>query len=254
MAALRLIDSHLHCGVQNVAWPWERLRPLLRAAGVAGAGVMAPVEDIYDRYDYHFPDDDSWRACRSRANRYVAALADPEIAIYPYFFVWNDFPADQPGPPFRAVKWHRHADEPEYRYDDPRCRRFIDRATARRLPILLEETAVNTLRFITELAPAATVVIPHLGMLNGGFGRLAAAGVFARDRVYADTALAAPREIREYIQRYGWDRLIFGSDYPFGDPAGERDKILALGLPQEALAAILAGNWEKLQRQVIEEE
>ena len=54
--AFSIIDSHLHSGKQNVSWLWEDIRPLLLAAGISGAGVIPPVEDIYDRYNPRFTD------------------------------------------------------------------------------------------------------------------------------------------------------------------------------------------------------
>jgi hypothetical protein len=53
---IRIIDCHLHTGVQHVSWNWERIRPLLLEAGITGAAPIAPVEDIYDRYDPEFTD------------------------------------------------------------------------------------------------------------------------------------------------------------------------------------------------------
>ncbi len=43
MHNFQVIDSHLHCGRQNVSWLWEDLRPLLLAAGIRGAALIAPV-------------------------------------------------------------------------------------------------------------------------------------------------------------------------------------------------------------------
>ena len=161
----KIIDSHLHTGVQQVNWGWERVRALLLAAGITGAAPIAPVEDIYDRYDPGFTDTPAWQACRRRAHQYLLDLKDPEIAIYPYFFVWNDFAWEDLGPEYVAIKWHRHPDEPEYHYDDPRCREFLEKVRQRRLPILLEESQENTLFFLKELAPDLAVIIPHLGGL-----------------------------------------------------------------------------------------
>ena len=39
---------------------------------------------------------------------------------------------------------------------------------------------------------------------------------------------------------------MFGSDYPFGDPVYEKEKILSLDLPEAVNQAILAGNWLRL--------
>ena len=69
-----------------------------------------------------------------------------------------------------------------------------------------------------------------------------------RDRVYTDTAVAALPEIKDFIRRFGTDRLLFGSDYPFGTPAAELDKILSLNLPEAQTRAILGDNFRRLCR------
>ncbi len=257
-----IIDSHLHCGVQNVHWPWQALRPLLESAGIEGAGLIPPVEDIYDRYDFHFTDTPEWQECRRRAHRYLldlqkahspagatgqAAAPDAGIGIFPYFFVWNDFAYQDLGPEYAAIKWHRHADEPEYHYHAPRCQEFLAAVKSRRLPILLEETFHNTLFFLEKLLPEGVpLIIPHLGGLNGGYPALRQAGVFGLPYVYADTALASRWEIEDYLGRYGPARLLFGSDYPFGHPSYELAKVLSLNLPEADRQAILGSNFRRL--------
>jgi predicted TIM-barrel fold metal-dependent hydrolase len=169
------------------------------------------------------------------------------MAIFPYFFVWNDFAYEDLGPEYAAVKWHRHANEPEYRYDDPRCREFLSAVKERGLPILLEETFRNTLFFLEQMLPAGVLlIIPHLGGLNGGYIALERAGVFTLPYVYADTALASRREIEDYLGRHGTDRLFFGSDYPFGHPAHELAKVLSLNLAEGQMQAILADNFRRV--------
>ncbi len=123
---IEIIDSHCHTGVQHVSWGWDRIRPLLLEAGITGAAPIPPVEDIYNRFDADFTDTPAWQACRRRAHQYLLDLKDPEIAIYPYFFVWNDFAREELGPEYVAIKWHRHPEEPVYHYDDPRCREFLE--------------------------------------------------------------------------------------------------------------------------------
>ena len=56
MGAARIIDSHIHCGVQHSDLPFAEIAPLLGEAGITDACLFAPVEDIYDRDDYHFQD------------------------------------------------------------------------------------------------------------------------------------------------------------------------------------------------------
>ena len=88
-------------------------------------------------------------------------------------------------------------------------------------------------------------------MLNGGFRAIAAAGLWEEETVWADTALASGAEIREYLRRYGQRRLMFGSDFPFGTPASELAKIRRLGLDSETEAALLGGNFHRLQSGIV---
>ena len=178
------------------------------------------MEDVYDRYDPAFTDTPGWQATRRRAHRYLLDLTDPEITIYRYFFVWNDFAREDLAPEFVAVKWHRHGDEPEYEYNAPRCREYLAAVQSRGLPILLEETFQNTLLFLEKMAPpGVAVIIPHLGALNGGYRALDQAGVWKLPQVYADTAVADTGDLEDYLGRYGHTRLIYGSDHPSASPA-----------------------------------
>ena len=244
----QIIDCHLHCGVQHVPWGWGDKRPLLKAAGIRGVGIIPPVEDVYDRLDPQFTDAPAWRACRRRAQRYLLELKDPEIEIFPYFFVWNDFAWEELGPEYVAIKWHRHPDEPAYQSDQPRCREFLQVVRERRLPILLEESFDHTLFFLERLAPDLPVVIPHLGKLNGGYEPLKEAGVWDRPQTYTDSSTAALPEIEDFLGRYGSDRLMFGSDHPFGEPQIELAKIMDLNLPVDQARGILGGNFRRIYR------
>ena len=241
MGAARIIDSHIHCGVQHSDLPFAEIAPLLGEAGITDACLFAPVEDIYDRDDYHFQDNAHWQQARRAANRYLLDLADQGEAIFPYLFVWNDFAIEELRRPYRGIKWHRHSDEPIYHYDDPRCGRMLAEISRRRLPVVLEESFDNTIRFIERLAPEAVIIIPHLGGLNGGYQALDRAGVWQRDNVYADTALASPQEMRHFLEHYGPHKLLFGSDYPFGLPAGELRKIERLDLDPADFEQVVAG-------------
>jgi predicted TIM-barrel fold metal-dependent hydrolase len=91
------------------------------------------------------------------------------------------------------------------------------------------------------------VIIPHLGLLNGGFQSIAAAGLWERENVWADTALSSRDEICEYLDRYGHRRLLFGSDFPFGKPYAELQKVRGLALDPVVESAVLGGNFNQLQ-------
>ena len=252
--AATVIDAHAHCGMLDRSAPqsFEDYRSRLAGTDIGAAALFSPVQEIYDRWDLDFADTPAWRRQRAASNAYLAALDPAGFSVYPYFFIWNDFAVEQLEPAHRGIKWHRHEDEPLYRYDDPRCRLALDEIRRRRLPVVLEEELENTVRFVEELAAGITVIIPHLGMLNGGFAAIARAGLWDLENVWADTALAAPSEIRAYLRRYGHHRLLFGSDYPFGRPAAELDKVRRLGLAAGVQAAVLGGNFLRLQARVVD--
>jgi predicted TIM-barrel fold metal-dependent hydrolase len=244
-----VIDAHAHCGVIDRSMPqsFEDYEQQVAGTDIGGAVLFSPVLEIYDRFDFHFTDTPAWQLRRQESNVYLLSLKAADLTVFPYFFIWNDFAVAQLTAAHCGIKWHRHPGEPVYCYDDPKCRAALDEIRRKNLPVVLEEEFDNTLRFVRELADGVTVIIPHLGLLNGGFRSIAEAGLWEREHVWADTALASRDEIREYLRRYGHRRLLFGSDFPFGSPSAELRKVRSLGLDPEVEAAVLGGNFIRLQ-------
>lgn len=234
---MQIIDAHAHCGLTLT---YENIRGLWNDAGISGGVLFAPVEEIYDRYDPCFTDSPHYRRIREKVHNYLQSLMSERV--FAYWFVWNDFILPPAG--FKGIKWHRHADEPLYDYDSSRCREFIAYACEKKLPIILEEEFHNTLKMLDLINSRTTVIIPHFGMLNGGYYKLKKAGVFDNAAVYVDTALAAVSEMKDFAAEYGVSRILFGSDFPFGNPAREywkveqafsgkdREKVAALNIRQ----------------------
>ncbi len=247
----KIIDGHVHCGIQDRHPPQDLddYRRAAQASAIEGAVVFAPVMEIYDRYDPNFTDNRAWKQRRQRANAYLAALNPAGFEVIPYLFIWNDFAVETISQRHRGIKWHRHADEPVYHYRSEACRAAIDEIRRRNMPVCLEEEFVNTVLFINELARGVRVIIPHLGCLNGGYESLKEAGIWANENVFADTALAPVAYLRDYVRRYGHQRLLFGSDFPFGDPPAELDKILRLPLADHQIEDLVGHNLRRLLRE-----
>lgn len=241
-----IIDSHMHCGIQNVNLSFEVIKRYLDAGGIQGACLYPPVEDIYDRYDYDFEDNATWIACRKRANNYLLDIQETNEHFFAYFFVWNDFNKDELKKGYKAVKWHRHDYEPEYHYDDPLCEAFLQEVYRLGLPVVLEESFRNTLYFIKRVNGRTPIIIPHMGGLNGGFSSLFKSGIWDDETVYADTALAGGQEIKTFLDRYGSERLLFGSDFPFGTPGSELQEVIRLNLGKEDFENVVCRNIMKL--------
>jgi len=247
---IKIIDAHIHCGRNFEKLTFENIYPLMTYARIDAACMFAPVEEIYDRYSPYFKDTQEWKRKRQSANDYLLSLYKEGKPVFPYYFVWNDFKVLELEKGYFGIKWHRHPDEPEYNYDDPKCTKFIEKATEKNLPIVLEESLENTIRFVKELAPEATIIIPHLGALNGSFEALEREGIWELPNVYADTALAHPSTIKYYIKTYSIEKIIFGSDYPFGFPYSEIGKIYDLGLAEKEQRLILRDNIVSLFKKI----
>ena len=243
-----IIDAHAHCGIQDQSPPQdlENYLSYIEGSAIQGVVVFPPVMEIYYRYDADFTDTSEWRRRRKRANQYLLTLSKPDFEVIPYFFIWNDFAIELLTPQHKGIKWHRHSGEPVYHYDDPRCKQAIDEIRRRNMPIVLEEEFSNTVRFINEIALEVKIIIPHLGYLNGGYEKIRDFGLWEKPNIYADTALASPSQIKDYINRYGYERIMFGSDFPFGDPQRELAKVLHLNIPQEDKELILSLNLRRL--------
>lgn len=247
-ASFIIIDAHAHCGRLD-RFPPQDVGDYIAHRGKSGIRAVVmfpPVSEIYDRYDPDFRDTETWRERRRRSNEYLLALSSPELTVYPFLFIWNDFAVHQLTPAHKGVKWHRHPDEPRYDYDSPLCAAAIAEIRRRDLPVCLEEEFENTLIFIEKIAVGVKVIIPHLGLLNGGYERFRRRDIWAMPNVYADTALAPAADIKDYVSRYGHERILFGSDFPFGDPVRELEKIMRLHLTDAQKTAIISLNTARL--------
>lgn len=247
-ASFAIIDAHAHCGRVD-RFPPQDVRDyasFLGKSGIRAVVMFPPVSEIYDRYDPGFKDTDPWRERRRESNEYLLGISSPELTVYPFLFIWNDYAVDQITPAHKGIKWHRHPDEPRYDYENPLCTAAISEIRRRNLPVCLEEEFDNTMFFLNELARGVRVIIPHLGLLNGGYEGFRRRDIWAMPNVYADTALAPPRDIKDYVSRYGHDRIMFGSDFPFGDPVHELNKIMRLDLTEAQRSAITGLNAARL--------
>ena len=243
-----IIDGHVHCGVQDLPPPqdYKTIARMHRACGVEGAGMFPPVMEVYDRHDPDFNDTAQWQERRARANRYLLDLSRQSITprVYPLLFVWNDFRADELDRGYVGIKWHRHSNEPKYHYDTATCQAMIRAIRERGLPILLEEEFHFTIKFVRDWAPDCRILIPHTGHLNGGYAALKTAGVWGLPNIFTDSSGGLSTEaIQEYVDDFGPERLVYGSDYPFCTPAVSLEKLAAVRMGEKDRAEAFSGNF-----------
>jgi len=239
---MRIIDAHVHLGNQ----PFKQYTPEDLAADLArcnadGAVLFAFPEDMYRCID----SDES----RRQANDYVLASAQDNPRLYPFYFIWNGYAQPSDWQPWRGIKWHRHADEPRYDYEDPRCEAILQAIRAHNLPVILEEEFPATVAFI-ERNPQLNIIIPHMGSLNGGYEAVEA--FYSNPHIYYGTSTAELVAIEKALDNVGVERVIFGSDVSgtglpyFNFPYVELEKIMKLGLTEDELGPILGGSIQRL--------
>jgi predicted TIM-barrel fold metal-dependent hydrolase len=95
--------------------------------------------------------------------------------------------------------------------------------------------------------PDLTVILAHLG---GYRVWDEVAEHLLGEKVYLDTAYTlghlAPEDVAAIVRGHGTDRILFGSDGPWTDPAAEIGELRDLGLSGEELDAILWRNAAEL--------
>lgn len=167
----------------------------------------------------------------------------------PYFYIREDFSPIPEG--YRGGKWHwmRGVQDNASNYkvlNDPELPGLIEQLRLADKPIVFEEELEFTERFV-EAAPELKLIIPHLGLLGGN--PIDFLNVFKDNRnIYFDTALSDRSTILRFIKTVGPERVLFGSDIPFGAMGSELSKVMGLDIPDEEKELILSGNIIRLAR------
>jgi aminocarboxymuconate-semialdehyde decarboxylase len=129
----------------------------------------------------------------------------------------------------------------------------------------LVDTTTAVLRLVLgglyERHPDFKLVLAHSGSLlpqlvgridyeaaraPGGTGSLSVAPSEALRRIYTDCVCVWPPALRSTLEFLGAERIMFGSDYPFWDPARSFDTLELSGLAESVLEGIRAGNAQRL--------
>jgi hypothetical protein len=172
----------------------------------------------------------------------------------PYHYIRENYDVDGFNPiprEYYGGKWHwmRGWQDSASNYkvlDDPDLPALIENLQKINKPIVFEEDLDFTERFV-DMTEGLPLIIPHLGLLGGNpydFLRT----FKDNDSIYFDTALASREQIRKFVETIGPERVIFGSDVPFGSMRSELEKVLSLPIPQEDKELLLYKNIIKLAK------
>lgn len=241
-----IIDAHVH--ISHPDRRTDKILQHLRGAGADSAIIFADAESRDLDTD----------------NRYVL-WSGQEFDCYPFYYLggnpFTDTRMDLEVPPnleeYAGVRWHGwfaesadrtgRVDRHELEFavmtmESPEFEALMSALAYYDKPIMFEEDFAVTLEFISRY-PQLKVIIPHLGMLSGGsekvVGRLS-----TNANVYFTTS-KAPID-QAMLRRPGASRLLYASDYPYGTPLDEIEKIRALDLGDEDEALVFGENVERI--------
>jgi len=234
---LEIIDSHTHWGPSVSLGISVTTGELLRQAEQSG------VERIVV---FPFP---SQALADEGINEELLNEASRVSQFIPYYYIPDNLRPIPRNRGFYGGKWHwtRGISDCSSQYevlDDPVLPEFLEKSETIGLPLIVEEELKFTVVF-AKRSGKLNLIIPHLGMLGGNPLDFLAA-FKKHEHVFFDTALAQPQTILRFVREVGAERILFGSDIPFGTMKLELQKVLSLPLNDREKEAILGGNIRRL--------
>lgn len=175
-------------------------------------------------------------------------------SFFPYHYIRENYDTEGfdpiPGAYFGG-KWHwmRGWQDSASNYSvlaDPALAGLVQGIASTGKPVIFEEELKFTKTF-ADMFPEITLIIPHLGLL-GGYPLDFLKAFRNNENVYFDTALGSRDMIFEFVRTIGPERVLFGSDVPFGTMKSELAKITGLSLAHRDKELILSLNAIRLAR------
>ena len=148
-----------------------------------------------------------------------------------------------------------HPDIQDFKIDDYRALSIYEACEERGVPILVhagdsryDRSNPNRLLPILRIYTRLNIIAAHLGGYS--IWEEATEALAGMPNLYVDCSSSMPfltdDKIKEYIRRYGYDRVLFGTDYPMWSAVCEVERLLSLNLPADAYEKIFSGNLMKL--------
>ncbi|MBO8182637.1 MAG: amidohydrolase family protein [Archaeoglobus sp.] len=223
-----IIDSHIHIGPSLALNTEVTPSYVVKSMEKAGVGrcLVFPFPSYGDVY-----------GCE-----WVLEICE-KYPFFPVFYVTEKF--ELPDERFVAVKWHwvGGVSDSYSNYDTLNSKKlpaFAERVAELGMPVIFEEELKFTSLFV-EKYPEVKLIIPHLGLLGGN--PLDFLQEFRdSENVYFDTALASPFTIKKFVEELGSERILYGSDVPFGEMWSELSKVKRLELNKKDEKRILFDN------------
>ncbi len=234
---MEIIDSHTHWG-PSVSMGTE----------VTTEELVRQAEQSYVSWIVIFPFP-STALADEKINERLLYEANRVKKFIPYYYIPETMKPIPEGKGFYGGKWHwmQGISDCSSNYqvlEDPKLKKFVDASEKIGFPIVFEEELAFTEAFVKK-TKKLKIIIPHLGMLGGNPIDFLSA-FKARENVYFDTALANSDTVMRFIEKIGHERILFGSDIPFGTMKWELEKVHSLRIKDDKKEWILSKNLKRL--------
>ncbi|MGD0915960.1 MAG: amidohydrolase family protein [Thermodesulfobacteriota bacterium] len=234
---MEIIDSHTHWGPSVTMGTEVTTAELLRQAKQIGVGRIVV---------FPFP---STALANEEINEELLHEASRIEEFVPYYYIPETMRPIPGGRGFHGGKWHwmqgiQDCSSNYQALEDPGLGEFIEASEKIGLPIVFEEELAFSEAFVKK-TKNLKMIIPHLGMLGGNPMNFLQA-FHGRENVCFDTALASPDTMMRFIEKIGHERILFGSDIPFGTMKWELEKVLSLPIGDDKKEWILSKNLRRL--------
>jgi predicted TIM-barrel fold metal-dependent hydrolase len=234
---MEIIDSHTHWGPSVTMGIEVTTEEILSQAEQSGVNRIVI---------FPFP---STALADEEINQKLLEEADRAKKFIPYYYIPETMNPIPDGKGFYGGKWHwmQGVQDSSSNYkalEDPKLVEFIEASEKLDLPIVFEEELGFTETFVKK-TNHLKIIIPHLGILGGNPIDFLHA-FRERENVFFDTALSSSDMIMRFIEKIGHERILFGSDIPFGTMKWELEKVLSLPIGDDKKEWILSKNLKRL--------
>jgi len=234
---MEIIDSHTHWGHSVSMGTEVTTEELVRQAEQSHVSRIVI---------FPFP---STALADEKINERLLDEANRVKKFIPYYSIPETMKSIPEGKGFYGGKWHwmQGISDCSSNYqvlEDPKLKKFVEASEKIGLPIVFEEEFAFTEAFVKK-TKKIKIIIPHLGMLGGNPIDFLSA-FKARENVYFDTALANSDTVMRFIEKIGHERILFGSDIPFGTMKWELEKVHSLRIKDDKKEWILSKNLKRL--------
>ncbi len=263
IGSIEVIDAHCHIYPEKIADRAREGTDRFYGTTAACSGTTAGLREILadgriDRFLVHSV------ATTPRQVRSINDFISSEVEQHPDIFFGfgtlhpesEDIAGDvehllEKG--LRGVKLH--PDIQDFKLDDYRCQKIFELCERSGLPVLIhtgdyryDNSNPNRLLPILDIYENLTVIGAHLAgwsVWEEAFEKLS-----HKQNLYVDCSSTFnfydKEKAKELICRWGFNRVLFGSDYPMWNPIRELDTLLSFDLGEDAYRKILGENAKKL--------